>query len=61
MIVNEDTLQGKGKKRSVGWFPASYVKLLAAGEEASSGAGTGAEESSGIDHHHSEKTWPSFN
>ena len=22
-------LQGKGKKRAVGWFPASYVKLLA--------------------------------
>ena len=38
---------GKGKKRSVGWFPASYVKLLAAGEEASAGAGNGAEESSG--------------
>ena len=24
--------QGKGKKRAVGWFPASYVKLLAGNE-----------------------------
>ena len=26
-------LQGKGKKRSVGWFPASYVKLMEAKKE----------------------------
>jgi len=25
---------GKGKKRAVGWFPASYVKLLAGSEAA---------------------------
>lgn len=24
----EGELQAKGKKRQVGWFPASYVKLL---------------------------------
>ena len=34
----------------LGTVAASYVKLLAAGDEASSGAGTGAENSSGIDH-----------
>ena len=28
MIHNRILLQGKGKKRAVGWFPASYVKLL---------------------------------
>lgn len=25
------TFQAKGKKRQVGWFPASYVKLLGGG------------------------------
>jgi len=38
---------GKGKKRSVGWFPASYVKLLAASDGASAAAGSGADVSSG--------------
>merc|ERR1719209_1191671 len=34
--------QGKGKKRSVGWFPASYVKLLESRkEEDSAAAGSG--------------------
>merc|ERR1719237_1246248 len=32
---------GKGKKRAVGWFPASYVKLLA-GNEASGSTETNA-------------------
>ena len=28
-------MQGKGKKRQLGWFPASYVKLMeSAGEKA---------------------------
>merc|ERR1719150_779587 len=31
--------QGKGKKRSVGWFPASYVKLLESRKEEDSAAG----------------------
>ena len=31
MIHNRILLQGKGKKRAVGWFPASYVKLLEGG------------------------------
>merc|ERR1719333_1425661 len=31
---------GKGKKRSVDWFPASYVKLLAGGESNSGAADT---------------------
>ena len=26
-------MQGKGKKRAVGWFPASYVKLMEAKKE----------------------------
>ena len=30
-------LQGKGKKRAVGWFPASYVKLLAGDGGAANG------------------------
>jgi len=38
---------GKGKKRSVGWFPASYVKLLAANEGGSSAAEPGTNNSSG--------------
>ena len=36
--IETSHFQGKGKKRAVGWFPASYVKLLA-GSEAASGAG----------------------
>ncbi|XP_063218277.1 intersectin-1 isoform X2 [Bacillus rossius redtenbacheri] len=30
----EGELQAKGKRRQIGWFPASYVKLLAAGGKA---------------------------
>lgn len=37
---------GKGKKRAVGWFPASYVKLLAGGE-ANSAADTSVASSNG--------------
>ena len=38
ITIETSHFQGKGKKRAVGWFPASYVKLLA-GSEAASGAG----------------------
>ena len=38
-------LQGKGKKRAVGWFPASYVKLL--GGEAAGKAGAAEEKPAG--------------
>ena len=31
--ISNLALQGKGKKRSVGWFPASYVKLMEAKKE----------------------------
>ena len=36
--------QGKGKKRSVGWFPASYVKLLESRKEEDAGATAGSGE-----------------
>merc|ERR1719331_3167356 len=39
--------QGKGKKRSVGWFPASYVKLLESRKEDDAGASTGQAVASG--------------
>ena len=42
--IETSHFQGKGKKRAVGWFPASYVKLLAGGEAAS---GAGAADTSG--------------
>ena len=35
---NSFFFQGKGKKRAVGWFPASYVKLLAGNETPASGS-----------------------
>ena len=47
-------IQGKGKKRAVGWFPASYVKLLAGGE-ANSAADTSAASSNGSGQLKSEK------
>jgi hypothetical protein len=31
--------QGKGKKRTVGWFPASYVKLMEAKKDDTEAAG----------------------
>ena len=46
-IFDGSSFQGKGKKRSVGWFPASYVKLLAANEGGSSAAEPGTNNSSG--------------
>ena len=39
--------QGKGKKRSVGWFPASYVKLLESRKEEDSAAGPAQAVASG--------------
>ena len=42
--IETSHFQGKGKKRAVGWFPASYVKLLAGGEAAS---GAAASDTSG--------------
>jgi len=39
--------QGKGKKRAVGWFPASYVKLLESRKEDDAGASTGQAVASG--------------
>ena len=39
--------QGKGKKRSVGWFPASYVKLLESRKEDDSAAGPAQAVASG--------------
>merc|ERR1712013_843382 len=39
--------QGKGKKRSVGWFPASYVKLLESRKEEDSVAGPAQAVASG--------------
>ena len=39
--------QGKGKKRSVGWFPASYVKLLESRKEEDSAAGPAQTVASG--------------
>ena len=49
-------IQGKGKKRAVGWFPASYVKLLAGGE-ANSAADTSVASSNGSGQLKSEKMW----
>ena len=40
-------VQGKGKKRAVGWFPASYVKLLESRKEDDAGASTGQAVASG--------------
>jgi hypothetical protein len=42
----EGELQAKGKKRQVGWFPASYVKLLGAG---------GSNRSTPVSHKHQEE------
>ena len=49
-------MQGKGKKREVGWFPASYVTLLegvgGGGGAAAGGANPGQEaekKSSGVE------------
>ncbi|PNF24527.1 Intersectin-1 [Cryptotermes secundus] len=42
----EGELQAKGKKRQVGWFPASYVKLLGAG---------GSNRSTPVSHKHQEQ------
>ena len=39
--------QGKGKKRAVGWFPASYVKLLAGGEATGSAEASAPAASNG--------------
>merc|ERR1719336_1533812 len=39
--------KGKGKKRSVGWFPASYVKLLESRKEEDSAAGPAQAVASG--------------
>ncbi|XP_075217000.1 dynamin associated protein 160 isoform X2 [Lycorma delicatula] len=36
----EGELQAKGKKRQIGWFPASYVKTLGGGGAPSSGRGS---------------------
>ena len=41
---NQANAQGKGKKRSVGWFPASYVKLLESRKEEDAGATAGSGE-----------------
>merc|ERR1712045_1111085 len=38
---------GKGKKRAVGWFPASYVKLLAGGEATGSNEASAPAASNG--------------
>ena len=43
----EGELQAKGKKRQIGWFPASYVKLL--------GGGGGSNRSTPISHKHQEE------
>lgn len=42
----EGELQAKGKKRQVGWFPASYVKLLGTG---------GSNRSTPVSHKHQEE------
>jgi len=42
----EGELQAKGKKRQVGWFPASYVKLLGIG---------GSNRSTPVSHRHQEE------
>lgn len=42
----EGELQAKGKKKQVGWFPASFVKSLAGGSTASSGKNTPVPDSS---------------
>ena len=46
-LITINNIQGKGKKRAVGWFPASYVKLLAGGEANSGAADTSVASSNG--------------
>ncbi|KAJ4434291.1 hypothetical protein ANN_22843 [Periplaneta americana] len=45
----EGELQAKGKKRQIGWFPASYVKLLGS---------SGSNRSTPVSHKHQEEPQP---
>lgn len=44
----EGELQTKGKKRQIGWFPASYVKVMG-------GQSSGSARSTPISHKHQEE------